>query len=208
MKKRCCSCGCTFTLSGSGKRQKYCSECAKRGDGRVWGLSASNPLNIKGAEKPFEEAWVDRLNGLKDHEGPIALLGPDGQLWRLWPTVEKEKTEARHWRLFARGVTNAMTPPPPRKTKAPASPPKGFRLRLCIDTEKELQVLGCGWRIVTCQFRGNNVLLHHNGSVASMKRQAFRDLVSANRRLRRKRPKLRLVVSNPEPRMAVTKQAA
>ena len=30
----------------------------------------------------------------------------------------------------------------------------GFRVRLCIDTEKELQVLGCGWRIVTCQFRG------------------------------------------------------
>ena len=59
-------------------------------------------------------------------------------------------------------------------------------------------MLGCGWRIVTCQFRGNNVLLHHNGSVASMKRQAFRDLVSANRRLRRKHPKLRLVVSNRE----------
>ena len=108
-----------FTLSGSGKRQKYCSECAKRGDGRVWGLPASNPLNIKGAEKAFEEAWVDRLNGLKDHEGPIALLGPDGQLWRLWPRGEKEKTEARHWRLFVKGVTNAMTPPPPRKTKAP-----------------------------------------------------------------------------------------
>ena len=41
-----------------------------------------------------------------------------------------------------------------------------------------------------------------------MKRQAFKDLVSANRRLRRKHPKLRLVVSNPGPRMAVTKQAA
>ena len=67
-----------------------------------------------------------------------------------------------------------MTPPPPRKTKAPASPPRGFRVRLCIDTEKELQVLGCGWRIVTCQFRGSNVLLHHNGSVASMKRRPSR----------------------------------
>ena len=72
----------------------------------------------------------------------------------------------------------------------------------------ELQVLGCGWRIVTCQFRGNNVLLHHNGSVASMKRQAFTDLVSGNRHLRRKRPKLRLVVSNSEPSMAEAKQAA
>jgi hypothetical protein len=72
MKKRCCSCGSAFTLSGSGKRQKYCAGC-KRGDGKVWGLPASNPLNIKGAEKPFAEAWVDRLSGLKDHEGPIAL---------------------------------------------------------------------------------------------------------------------------------------
>ena len=85
---------------------------------------------------------------------------------------------------------------------------KGFRLRICIDTEKELQVLGCGWRIVTCQFRGNNVLLHHNGNVGSMKRQGFKDLVVANRRLRRKRPKLRLVVSNAEARMAKIKQAA
>ena len=107
-----------------------------------------------------------------------------------------------------RGVTNAMTPPPPRKTKAPALLPRGFRLRLCIDNEKELQVLGCGWRIVICQFRGSHILLHHNGSVGSMKRQAFKDLVVANRRLRRKHPKLRLVVSNPEPRMAMTKQAA
>ena len=79
MKKRCCSCGCTFTLSGSGKRQKYCPECAKRGDGRVWGLSSSNTLITKGAETPFEEVWVDRLSGLKDHEGPTALLGPEEQ---------------------------------------------------------------------------------------------------------------------------------
>ena len=76
MKKRCCSCGCTFTLSGSGKRQKYCPECAKRGDGRVWGLSGSNPLNIKGAEKPFEEAWVDRLNGAERPRGADSFIGP------------------------------------------------------------------------------------------------------------------------------------
>jgi hypothetical protein len=45
---------------------------------------------------------------------------------------------------------------------------RGFRVRLCIDAEKELQVLGCGWRVVICQFRGNQVLLHHNGNVATM----------------------------------------
>jgi hypothetical protein len=62
---------------------------------------------------------------------------------------------------------------------------KGFRVRLCIESEKELQVLGCGWRIVTCQFRDNKVLLHHNGNIATMKRAVFKALIAANKRLRR-----------------------
>ena len=62
--------------------------------------------------------------------------------------------------------------------------------------------------IVTCQFRGKHVLLHHGGNTATMKRAAFKELVAANRRLRRKRPKLRLVVSNPALRTTETKQAA
>ena len=78
---------------------------------------------------------------------------------------------------------------------------KGFTLRICIEGEKELQILGCGWRIVTCQFRGNKVLLHHNGSIATMKRKAFKELVAALRAVRPKgrRPSLRLVVSNLAP---------
>jgi hypothetical protein len=78
---------------------------------------------------------------------------------------------------------------------------KGFGLRICIEGEKELQILGCGWRIVTCQFRGNKVLLHHNGNVAAMKRAAFKALAAATRaaRPKRRRPSLRLVVSNPVP---------
>jgi hypothetical protein len=76
---------------------------------------------------------------------------------------------------------------------------KGFRLRIYIETEKELQVLGCGWRIVLCQLRGNKVLLHHNCNVATMKRNAFKELLAAIRTIRpkRRRPSLRLVVSNP-----------
>ena len=54
---------------------------------------------------------------------------------------------------------------------------KGFKLRICIEGEKELQILGCGWRIVTCQFRGDKVLLHYSGSVAAMKRKAFMELL-------------------------------
>ena len=84
---------------------------------------------------------------------------------------------------------------------------KGFKLRICIEGEKELQILGCGWRIITCQFRGDKVLLHHNGNTATMKRQAFKGLVAVNKNLRRKRPNLRLVVSNP-PRMTITEAAA
>ena len=81
---------------------------------------------------------------------------------------------------------------------------RGFKVRICIEGEKELQILGCGWRIVTCQFRGNKVLLHHNGNVAAMKRKAFKELLAALRavRTKRRRPSLRLVVSNPTPSVA------
>ena len=78
---------------------------------------------------------------------------------------------------------------------------KGLKVRLGIEAEKELQILGCGWRIITCQFRGNKVLLHHNGNVATMKRIAFKELVAAIRAVRpkKRRPSLRLVISNPVP---------
>lgn len=123
------------------------------------------------------------------------------------PPRETRVSEARHWRLFVKGVTNAMTPPPPRKAKEQASPLGGFRVRVCVEDEIELQVLGCGWRIVTCQLRGKTVHLHHNGNVATMKRAAFKAFIAANKRLRRKRPVLRLVVSNP-PRVTVREAAA
>jgi hypothetical protein len=84
---------------------------------------------------------------------------------------------------------------------------KGFKVRICIEAEKELQVLGCGWRVVTCQFRGKNVLVHHNGKSATMKRKVFKELVDAVRAVRRKRPRLRLVVSNPTPQ-AIKAEAA
>jgi hypothetical protein len=84
---------------------------------------------------------------------------------------------------------------------------KGFQVRLCIEAEKELQVLGCGWRIVTVGVDGPKVRLHHNGNTATMKRPAFKALIGANKRLRRKRPVLRLVVSNP-PTVVINSEAA
>jgi hypothetical protein len=41
-----------------------------------------------------------------------------------------------------------------------------------------------------------DVLLHHNGNTATMKRKPFKALVAAVRAIRPKRPRLRLVVSN------------
>src|SRR4051812_26943860 len=145
MKKRCASCGRSFTLTGSGKRQKYCSKtCRNHGNGLgpLGGTEGgSNPLIKKGAETPFEEDWVARLKHPQDAQGPIALLGPYGELWRLWPgretPNETSASMARHWRLFAKGVLNAMTPPHRRATDQAS--PKGFRVRLCIETESELQ---------------------------------------------------------------------
>jgi hypothetical protein len=88
---------------------------------------------------------------------------------------------------------------PPSRPPAPAKA-KGFRVRLCIEDEKELQVLGCGWRIVTVELAGSKIHLHHNGNTATMKRKAFKELLAVNKRLRRmRRPALRLVVSNPPP---------
>ena len=51
MKKKCLSCGAKFALSGSGKRQKYCPKCARRGDGRGRGSPASKPLKTNGGVK-------------------------------------------------------------------------------------------------------------------------------------------------------------
>jgi hypothetical protein len=71
--------------------------------------------------------------------------------------------------------------------------PDGARARVWLASNGdskivgELQVLGCGWRIVTCQFPANKVLLHHNGNVATMKREAFKELVAAVRVARPKR---------------------
>jgi hypothetical protein len=79
MKKKCLACGEQFALSGSGKRQKYCSRCARRGDGRGRGLPGSKALKTKGAEKhlwpPIPPAPT---------ESPIQFTTPEGDKGRIW----------------------------------------------------------------------------------------------------------------------------
>jgi hypothetical protein len=57
-------------------------------------------------------------------------------------------------------------------------------VRIAIESEPELQVLGCGWRVVTCQFRRSKVLLHAGAQTATIKRKAFKDIIEATRRAR------------------------
>ena len=61
-----------------------------------------------------------------------------------------------------------------------APPLRGFRVRLM--PQDEAPAIGSGQRLVTCQFRGTKVVLHHAGYTATIKRDVFKELVAANRR--------------------------
>ena len=84
-----------------------------------------------------------------------------------------------------------------------APPLKGFLVRLYF--ELEVPDIGCGQRLVLCQFRGNKVCLHHHREDSrwmrstNIRRDVFKDLVAANKRYRNKAqsPQLKLVISNP-----------
>jgi len=81
--------------------------------------------------------------------------------------------------------------------------------------EMEAPVIGCGNRLVTVQFRTVKrkkkveklVVLHCAGYTDTMKRDAFKTLVAANKRYRNRPRNLKLVVSNP-PRDTRTAEAA
>jgi hypothetical protein len=162
-----------------------------------------NPVNFTTPDGHKGRAWL-----ASDSEGK-RIIG-DNCLWRLNATdllkqCKERRPVAASWKPTAEALRRPIIvigrDGPVKAIDDALGDPKGFRVRLCIEAEKELQVLGCGWRIVTCQFRGHKVLLHHNGTVATMKRAAFMALVAATRAARpeRRRPSLRLVVSNPRP---------
>ena len=90
-----------------------------------------------------------------------------------------------------------------------APPLQGFRVRVLL--EDEAPAIGSGQRLVLVQLRGQKVLLHGGGCTATMKRDAFKELIASNRRYRKRHqrptPKLRLVVNNP-PRVTIKEEAA
>ena len=165
----------------------------------------------------------------EEEPNPIGFSLPDGTKGRVWLASDRDHSKLigddRLWRVNTEELLRQRERRPKAISWLPTAEAlrrpiivvgrndsvrdvddalqtvKGFKVRICIEAEKELQVLGCGWRIVICQFRGNKVLLHHNGNVATMKRKAFKELLAAVRasRAQRRRPSLRLVVSNPKP---------
>jgi hypothetical protein len=87
---------------------------------------------------------------------------------------------------------------------------RGIRARVFINAQEELQVLGCGQRVVTVQFRVNKVLLHHNGNTAAMKRPAFKEFLALNKAARARhqaylksiRPSATIIPFRPRPMQA------
>src|SRR6478672_5128997 len=193
-------------------------------------FSPTNSVACKRPQTPDLGAFVRaQIVAQEEEPNPIGFTLPDGtkgRAWlasgndgskiigddRLWRVNTEEllrQRERRHRAISWLPTAETLRRPiivvgrndPVQDVDDALRTVKGVRIRICIEGEKELQILGCGWRIVTCQFRGNKVLLHHNGSVAAMKRKAFKELLAAVRavRAKKRRPSLRLVVSNPAP---------
>jgi len=159
----------------------------------------ANPIGFTLPEGTKGRVW---LASDRDHS---KIVGDD-RLWRINTEELLRRKEARpkavSWlptaKTLRRPIIVVGRNNPVRDVDDALGVIKGFRVRLCIEAEKELQVLGCGWRTVTCQLRGNKVLLHHNGNVATMKHEDFKELLAAVRAVRSKRNRLalRLGVSN------------
>jgi hypothetical protein len=192
-------------------------------------FSSSKTVTCKAPSTPDWGPFIHaQIEAQQDKPNPVSFTSPDATKCRVWLASDREGNriigDDRWWRI---NVTDLLKQGKQRRPVAASWKPsaealrrpiivvgrndpvrgvyealqtlKGFKVRIYIESEKELQALGCGWRIVTCQFRGNKVLLHHNGKTATMKRKAFKELVAAIRLVRpkRRRPSLRLVVSNP-----------
>jgi hypothetical protein len=217
--------------------EKGASRVTPRGSVANGSFSPTNSVACKPPSTPDFGVFVRaHIEAQQDKPNPISFAIPDGTKGRVWLASNREGSkiigDERLWRvnleeLLRKQERRTKTTPWTPTTEALRSPIivvgrndsgrdiddalgviKGFRVRLCIEAEKELQVLGCGLRIVTCQFRGNKVLLHHNGNVGTMKRRAFKELLAAVRvtRPKMRRLYLRLVVSNPKP--SITNAAA
>jgi hypothetical protein len=185
-------------------------------------------LKTKGAEKHL---WTPIPPG--PNRSPIQFTTPEGDKGRIWVSDRKDRDgEDVYWRsAIAEAKKEAAKAAKESKAnrgrfhsavdlvngrlrgkvelrkailETELVPPlKGFLVRLYF--ELEAPDIGCGQRLVLCQFRANKVYLYHYREdgrwmrSTTIRRDVFKDLVAANKRYRIKaqRPQLKLVVSNP-----------
>jgi hypothetical protein len=79
-------------------------------------------------------------------------------------------------------LTEIRKPAAEEQLRQPQPTPIGLKVRLCL--EDEVPAIGCGWRVVTCQFRGSKVALLHAGYSATIKRADFKQILVGTRRAR------------------------
>jgi hypothetical protein len=154
-----------------------------------------------------------------DQPNPITFTTPDGKKGRVWLSAAGIGDD-RHWRVHVRGAAQAdrdelnRLRAERRRSISNAyrleTEPllKGFTVRLGF--EDEVPAIGSGLRTVLVQFRGKKVILHHASYTATIKRDAFKALVAASKRYRKRNrhvPTLRLVVNNGPAFDAMTKAA-
>jgi hypothetical protein len=192
--------------------------------GKVRGFSASKALKTKDAWTDFVEGIPpSQLSHLTTPDGDKVKLWSSARTdrrgeevyWRVNIADLNARGEKRCGFSEPRDATSdviriegnshvpltRLKPNPPARDPACVQPdiwprPWGYKVRVYIEAEKELQELGCGWRTVIVELDGRHVHLHHNGRTATMKRDALKAFLARNRNARRKRPSLRLVVSN------------
>jgi hypothetical protein len=145
--------------------------------GHIWLAYSSDGKPKVGDDRHFR-VHIEKLIEL--NEKRVHYYGP-------WPRPVPEHVR----RIEGSAVPlQRLTANPPAREPNDVQPdtwprPWGWKVRVCIGAEKELQELGCGWRVVAVELDGNQVHLNHNGRMVTMRRKAFREFLTANRKLRK-----------------------
>jgi hypothetical protein len=142
-------------------------------------FSSIKTVACKRPSTPDLGAFVrEQIEAQKDTPNPIGFALPDGTKGRTWLASDKEGFKVicddRLWRVNIEELLRQEKRRPKAISWMPTAKTlnrpiivvgrddpvldiddalqtvKGVKVRLCIEAEKELQVLGCGWRIVTC----------------------------------------------------------
>jgi hypothetical protein len=155
-------------------------------------------------QNPTRELGAFVLAQIEGQSSPARFTTPDGTRCRLWlagepgdevyygvnveELLKKQKRQFQPWRPTPRALRRPIIVvgrnEPVRDLKDALGELRGIRARVFINAQEELQVLGCGQRVVTIQFRGKRVLLHHNGNTGTMKRPDFKAFLALNKAAR------------------------